>query len=72
MNSYPKDIALEGIYVMRCKCGARPYHDRIATYPTPQWIKCNSCGRTGESDCDKQTAIDNWNNNIIIDEYKFR
>ena len=64
MSSYYKDLDLEGIYVKRCKCGARPYLDRIAIYPTPYWIKCN-CDRTGKSDLDKQKAIDNWNNDVL-------
>jgi len=64
MDKYPKDPELEGIYVKRCKCGARPYHDRIAIVPTPHWIQCE-CGRCSKSDLDKQVAIDNWNNDII-------
>lgn len=63
-ETYYKDPNLTGIYVKRCKCGARPYYDRISINPMPQWIKCN-CGRTGKSDLDKQTAIDNWNNNKL-------
>lgn len=59
-EKYYKDPELEGIYVKRCKCGARPYYDRIAVYPTPQWIKCR-CGRTGKSALSKDDAIDNWN-----------
>jgi hypothetical protein len=62
---YYKDPELKGIYVKRCKCGARPYIDRIAIVPTPWWIQCN-CGRTGESDTDKQVAIDNWNNDKLV------
>ncbi|MCK9415572.1 hypothetical protein M0Q97_02805 [Candidatus Dojkabacteria bacterium] len=38
--------------------------DRIAIIPTPWWIRCN-CGRTGVSDTNKQTAIDNWNNDKL-------
>lgn len=64
MERYPKDPQLEGIYVKRCKCGARPFYDRIAIFPTPQWIKCQ-CGRTGKSDISKENAINNWNNNIL-------
>jgi len=67
METYLKDPELEGIYVKRCKCGARPYHDRVAISPPPQWISCN-CGRTGKSDTDKQTAIDNWNTDKLIYE----
>ena len=29
MDRYPKDEQLTGIYVKRCKCGARPYMDRV-------------------------------------------
>ena len=62
---YWKDPELKGIYVKRCKCGARPYWDRIPISTTPpQWIKCN-CGRTGESANSKQEAVDNWNNDIL-------
>ena len=64
MERYPKDEALTGIYVKRCKCGARPYLDRIAIYPTPWWIACN-CGRIGKSDIDKDIAIENWNNDKL-------
>lgn len=64
MEAYEKDPELKGIYVKRCKCGARPYYDRIAIYPPPQWIRCN-CGRTGESDLNKKIAIDNWNNDKL-------
>lgn len=66
MEGYWKDPELKGIYVKRCKCGARPYYDRIAVFPKPQWIKCNYCKRTGESDFTKQGAIDNWNNDKLI------
>ena len=65
MDGYPKDKQLEGIYVKRCKCGARPYMDRIMAGGIPKWLKCDSCGRTSVSDCDKQVAIDNWNNDKI-------
>ncbi len=61
---YPKDKELTGTYVKRCKCGARPYLDRISIGESPKWIKCN-CGRTGKSDFNKQIAIDNWNNDKI-------
>lgn len=64
-EKYHKDPELKGIYVKRCKCGTRPYIDRIAIVPTPWWIKCE-CGRTGKSDIDKQKAIDNWNNNKLV------
>jgi hypothetical protein len=62
MEGYWKDPELKGIYVKRCKCGARPQHDRIAICPTPQWITC-ICGKTGKSALSKEEAIDNWNNN---------
>lgn len=68
MEGYPKDLELKGIYVKRCKCGARPYFDRICAYPFNKWIKCN-CGRWGKPDTDKQKAIDNWNNNTLINIY---
>ena len=64
MERYWKDPDLTGIYVKRCKCGARPYLDRIMISPIQWWIACN-CGRTGNSDSNKQTAIDNWNNDIL-------
>lgn len=64
MDKYPKDPELKGIYVKRCKCGARPYYDRVMTYPISHWIACN-CGRTGISDIDKDVAIDNWNKNKL-------
>jgi len=67
MKNYPKDPDLKGIYVKRCKCGARPYYDRIAIVPMPQWIQCN-CGRIGKSDFDKQVAINNWNSDKLVYE----
>ena len=69
MKTYPKDPELKGIYVKRCKCGARPYYDRIAIYPTPQWIKCDECGRTCNSALTKEGAIDNWNNDKVDEQY---
>ena len=62
MNRYYKDPELEGIYVKRCKCGARPYYDRIDPLIPSYgcWIACN-CGRIGKSGSSKQEAIDNWN-----------
>jgi hypothetical protein len=60
IEKYHKDPNLKGVYVKRCKCGARPYLDRISISPTPWWIACN-CGRTGKSDTDKKEAINNWN-----------
>jgi hypothetical protein len=60
MERYWKDPELKGIYVKRCKCGARPHHDRIAVYPTPQWIACN-CGKVGKSGLTKEEAVENWN-----------
>lgn len=65
MDRYPKDDQLTGIYVKRYKCGARPYMDRVMSGGIPKWLKCDYCGRTSKSDCDKQTAIDNWNQNKI-------
>lgn len=61
-----KDPELRGIYVKRCKCGARPYFDRIDPWLLSRgcWIQC-PCGRTGESGSTKQEAIDNWNNNFM-------
>ena len=64
MKAYPKDKELEGLYVKRCKCGARPYYDRIAIPNGGKWISCN-CGKIGESGDSKNEAIDNWNNNKI-------
>jgi hypothetical protein len=69
MDRYPKDEQLKGIYVKRCKCGARPYMDRIMVGSIPKWLKCDSCGRTTDSDCDKQVAIDNWNKDKINYNY---
>ena len=65
---YWKDPVLKGLYVKRCKCGARPSHDRIAIGNPPQWIGC-ACGRTGKSSTDLQKAIDNWNNDIFPYEH---
>lgn len=59
-----KDPALKGIYVRRCKCGGRPYLDRIAIVPTPWWLKCN-CGAWGKSGMSKEEAIQNWNENKL-------
>lgn len=61
METYPKDPKLKGLYVKRCKCGARPWHDRIYIGSFPQFIACN-CGRSGVSAPTLQGAIDNWNN----------
>jgi hypothetical protein len=60
MERYWKDPELVGLYVKRCKCGARPNWDRICIASMPQWIGCR-CGRTGKSAYTKQDAIDNWN-----------
>ena len=65
MERYYKDPEIRGIYVKRCKCGARPYFDRIAATPFPKWIACN-CGRKSESDLNKQAAINNWNNDKLV------
>lgn len=64
-EKYYKDPELKGVYVKRCKCGARPYIDRVAIAPTPWWIQCD-CGRKGESSLNKNKAIDNWNNNNLV------
>jgi len=69
MDRYPKDPELEGIYVKRCKCGARPYYDRICTYPTIHFISCYCCDRMAVGDSDKQKAIDNWNNDNLGKNY---
>lgn len=60
-----KDPELKGIYVKRCKCGSRPYYDRICTSPEIHFIACN-CGHitVGSSD-GKQEAVNNWNNNVV-------
>ena len=63
-EGFDKDPNLEGIYVKRCKCGARPYLDRVASAGGGQWIACN-CGAIGESGITKEEAIDNWNNGNI-------
>lgn len=55
-----KDPDLKGIYVRRCKCGGRPYLDRIAIVPTPWWLKCN-CGYSGESGDSPEEAAKFWN-----------
>ena len=67
MERYYKDPVLAGIYVKRCKCGARPYHDRTAIGTGLHWIGYE-CGKTAKCDWDLQVAIDNWNNGI----YEFR
>ena len=64
ISGYPKDEELKCIYVKRCKCGARPYFDRISIPNGGQWIACN-CGRITDSGHTKQEAIDNWNNDKI-------
>lgn len=64
MSESFKDPELKGIYVKRCKCGSRPYYDRIATPNGGHWIACN-CGKIGESAETKKLAITNWNNNLI-------
>lgn len=71
MERYEKDPELEGIYVKRCKCGARPYYDRICVSPVIRWIKCNYCDRTGKSDNCFQTAIDNWNYDILAIQWYY-
>ena len=69
MERYWKDPNLEGLYVKRCKCGARAQYDRIAIGSEPKWITCGVCDRTGKSSCDKQEAIDNWNNDKLAIHY---
>ena len=61
METYPKDPELKGIYVRRCKCGARPYFDRDVSPPVSMWVKCN-CGVMAEIAFSKIKAIENWNN----------
>ena len=61
---YPKDPKFEGIYVKRCKCGARPYHDRIYGFSCSQWVSCGYCGRTGKSGTFKE-AVENWNTDNV-------
>ena len=65
MERYYKDPDLKGIYVKRCKCGARPHLDRTPIHVNIWWIGCN-CGRKGKSDIIKQKAIDNWNNDELV------
>ena len=55
-----KDPDLKGKYVRRCKCGGRPYLNRIAIVPTPWWLACN-CGWIGESGDSPDEAIKFWN-----------
>lgn len=65
MISYPKDKEFEGVYVKRCKCGARPYWDRIASpFTSGGWVACN-CGRSGKTGLTKDEAIQNWNNDKL-------
>jgi len=59
-----KDPQLEGIYVKRCKCGSRPYLDRIFGHGI-YWLKCSNCDKTSESGNNINTAVDNWNNNKL-------
>lgn len=67
-----KDPVLKGIYVRRCKCGNRPYYDRIQE-EIPEygcWIACN-CKMQGEVGVSKEEAIKNWNDGKIkhVDEW---
>lgn len=64
MERFHKDEKFKGIYVRRCKCGARPHWDRLCDGYPLQWVACN-CGRTAESEFKLQLAIDNWNNGKI-------
>jgi len=57
-----RDPLLRGVYVRRCKCGCRPYLDRVIG--RNWWIACN-CGRFGIVGCDILQAIKNWNNGLI-------
>lgn len=71
MNNNYNDplLELKGKYVKRCKCGLRPYYDRIDPC-IPSYgccIKC-TCGNTGKAGASKQEAIDNWNNNNLAYE----
>lgn len=61
-NQITKDPALANIYVRRCKCGERPYYDRILEEIPSYgcWVQC-TCGLVGESGSSKKEAIDNWN-----------
>ena len=42
LERYAKDEKLTGIYVKRCKCGARPYSDEVAIGSRPTWIACKA------------------------------
>jgi hypothetical protein len=70
MERYTKDPKLKGIYVKRCKCGARPHMDNISIGSSPTWIACN-CGRGGESDTNIDIAIENWNKDKLNDKLKY-
>jgi len=64
LETYTKDPVFSGIYVKRCKCGARPYYDRI--YPNfSHWVACR-CGVKGKSDKNLLKAIENWNNGSLV------
>ena len=64
MERYPKDEKLTGIYVKRCKCGARPYSDEVAIGSRPTWIACN-CGRQTKSFPTLEKAIEAWNSDDL-------
>ncbi len=53
-----KDPELKSIYVKRCKCGLRPYYDRVSG--AGHWIACN-CKKSGKVAFSKKEAIENWN-----------
>lgn len=61
MERYSKDKEFEGIYVKRCKCGARPHWDRVSSpFCSGGWVACN-CRRVGLNAETKDEAIKNWN-----------
>lgn len=59
MKENAKDPRLAGKYVMRCKCGRRPYSDRLYARAS-NWIACN-CGRITSSFTTLAEAIQAWN-----------
>ena len=66
IERYRKDPKLNNIYVKRCKCGARPYSDRML-FPsyTLYWIQCNYCNKSSVSDISLKKTISNWNNDKL-------
>lgn len=64
-----KDRVLSGVYVRRCRCGRRPWHDRIfgcTTHTNERyWLHC-CCGLKTDEYKELVDAVEAWNQQKVI------